>query len=106
MTIRRLVRITALLASIQMAVSCGRVQSAGNNEPVTVRVSSGSPTGNFRPFSEALAKGYAKSMPDLRIQSIETPGSVHNIEALQDGVVDIGVAQASIAYMAYNGQLP
>jgi TRAP transporter TAXI family solute receptor len=45
-------------------------------------------------------------LPDVRIQSIDTPGSVHNIEALQDGTVDIGLAQASIAYMGYNGQLP
>jgi TRAP transporter TAXI family solute receptor len=45
-------------------------------------------------------------MPDVRIQSIETPGSVHNIGALEDGAVDIGLAQAGIAYMAYNGQLP
>jgi len=107
MTHHRLVPIAALLAPILAAsVSCGRVQSAGNNDPLTVRVSSGSPTGNFRPFSEALARSYARLMPDVRIQRIETPGSVHNIEAMQDGTVDIGLAQASIAYMAYNGQLP
>lgn len=44
-------------------------------------------------------------MPDVRIQSVETSGSVHNIGALEDGTVDIGLAQAGIAYLAYNGQL-
>lgn len=98
--------ILGFLPLLACATSCQRVESAaGDKEPATVRVSTGSPTGNFRPFSEALAKSYAELMPDVRIQSIETPGSVHNIEALQDGTVDIGLAQAGIAYMAYNGQL-
>jgi TRAP transporter TAXI family solute receptor len=99
--------ILALLVLAAFVVSCQSVESAaGNRQPVTVRVSTGSPTGNFRPFSEALARRYTELMPDVRIQNIETPGSVHNIEALQDGTVDIGLAQAGIAYMAYNGQLP
>jgi len=95
----------AVLPWLVLAVSCGQVQSAGPDEALTIKISTGSATGNFRPFSEALAKGYAELMPDVRIQSIGTPGSVHNIEALQDGTVDIGLAQAGIAYRAYNGQL-
>jgi TRAP transporter TAXI family solute receptor len=98
--------LVACLPWLMFAASCQNVESAGSREPITVKVSTGSPTGNFRPFSEALAKRYAELMPDVRIQSIETPGSVHNIEALQDGTVDIGLAQAGIAYMAYNGRLP
>lgn len=95
----------ALLPGLLLATACGEVQSAANRDPVVIRISTGSPTGNFRPFSEALARSYAKSMPDVRIERVETPGSVHNIEALQDGTVDIGLAQAGIAYLAYNGQL-
>ena len=88
------------------ALSCGgRVQSAGTEQPVTIRLSTGFPTGNFRPFSEALVKGYARLMPDVRVQQVDTRGSLGNIEALQDGTVDIGLAQAGIAYMAYNGRL-
>ena len=101
----RVPSLLALLAPLLLTAACDQVQSAGNGDPVVIRISTGSPTGNFRPFSEALARSYAKLMPDVRIQSIETPGSVHNIEALQDGTVDIGLAQAGIAYLAYNGQL-
>ncbi len=104
MTILRLLATVAVPPLLAVAVSCGRVETAGNRDPVTIRVSTGSATGNFRPFSEALAKGYAELMPDLRIQSIDTPGSVHNIETLENGTMDIGLAQAGIAYMAYNGQ--
>ena len=97
--------IGVLFALLALAVSCGRVQTAGTGEVVTIRLSTGFPTGNFRPFSEALVKGYAELMPDVRIQPVETPGSLRNMEALQDGTVDIGLAQAGLAYMAYNGHL-
>ena len=94
-----------LLPWLVLTVSCGQVQSATTEKPVTIRMSTGFPTGNFRPFSEALVKGYARLMPDVRIEPVETRGSLRNIEALEDGAVDIGLAQAGIAYMAYNGRL-
>ncbi len=92
---------------LMFATACGgRVESAGAGQPVTIRLSTGFPTGNFRPFSEALVKRYAQLMPDIRIESVDTRGSLRNIEALEDGEVDLGLAQAGIAYMAYNGRLP
>jgi TRAP transporter TAXI family solute receptor len=105
MTGHRLRSIVALLPLVAFAASCGRVQSAGNEEGVAVRFSTGFATGNFRPFSEALIKGYAQLMPDVRIQQIDTTGSLDNIQGLEDGAIDIGLSQAGIAYMAYNGRL-
>jgi TRAP transporter TAXI family solute receptor len=102
----RILPVLALVLPLMFATACGgRVQTAGGGEPVTIRLSTGFPTGNFRPFSEALVKGYARLMPDVRIESVETRGSLGNIEALEDGEVDLGLAQAAIAYMAYNGRL-
>jgi TRAP transporter TAXI family solute receptor len=100
--IQLLVPVLPLLA----ALACGQVQSAEVQGRATIRLSTGFPTGNFRPFSEALAKGYARLMPDVRIEPVDTPGSLRNMEALQEGKVDIGLAQAGMAYMAYNGRLP
>ncbi len=106
MTVHHILKVLALGTSLVAALSCNRVQTAGSSRnPVTIRMTTGSATGNFRPFSEALAKGYTELMPDIRMESIGTPGSVHNLESLQDGTVDIGLAQAGIAYMAYNGRL-
>jgi TRAP transporter TAXI family solute receptor len=92
------------IAGLLAAASCGPVQSAAKEEPVAVRMSTGFATGNFRPFSEALVKGYRELMPDLRVQPVDTSGSIENIQALHDGTVDVGLAQAGIAYMAYNGR--
>ena len=73
---------------------------------MSVRLSTGSPTGNFRPFAQALVQAYAEILPDVHIALIDTPGSVQNLEELEEGTVDLGLAQAGIAYMAYNGRLP
>ena len=97
--------IVAIVPLLLFTVSCERVQSAGAEEPDTIRMSTGFSSGNFRPFSEALVRGYARLMPDIRIELIDTNGSVGNIQGLQDGAVDIGLSQAGIAYMAYNGRL-
>jgi TRAP transporter TAXI family solute receptor len=105
MPVQRVLSISALFSLLWLASGCGPVQSAGGDDRRTIRVSTGFPTGNFRPFSEALVRGYTRLLPDLHIQPVETPGSVSNIEALQEGSVDIGLAQAAIAYMAYNGRL-
>jgi TRAP transporter TAXI family solute receptor len=94
-----------LIASLLFGAACGRVQSAGTEQAATIRMSTGFATGNFRPFSEALIKGYAQLMPDVRIQQIDTTGSLDNIQGLEDGAIDIGLSQAGIAYMAYNGRL-
>jgi uncharacterized protein len=95
----------ALLLMAALAASCGRVDSAASQEHVTVRFSTGFPTGNFRPFTEALVKRYGQLMPDIRIRQVETRGSLGNIAGLEDGTVDVGLSQAGIAYMAYNGRL-
>jgi uncharacterized protein len=99
--------ITALGSALVFTASCGQVQSAGIETPaaITIRMSTGFPSGNFRPFSEALMKGYAQLMPDVRIEQVDTRGSLGNLQRLQDGTVDLGLAQAGIAYMAYNGRL-
>ena len=105
MIVPRVPTFVALIGSLAFVVSCAPVQTAATNQPVTIRLSTGFRSGNFRPFSEALAKGYGQLMPDVRIQQIDTSGSLDNIQGLEDGVIDIGLSQAGIAYMAYNGRL-
>ena len=103
-----LILVTISLATLGL-VSCGSgYAEVGKTAkpPVTVRISSGVPTGTFGPFSESLVKGYAKLLPELRIEPVNLEGSVRNLEALENGAVDLGLAQAGVAYMAYNGRLP
>ena len=87
-------------------VSCGRSHAEVAQPARPIRISAGVPTGTFGPFSESLVRGYAKLLPELRFELVDAPGSVRNLEALENGTVDLGLAQAGIAYMAYNGRLP
>src|SRR5688572_18385150 len=106
MTSRRFTLMTLTL-SAPLLVACeqgGRAEVAGHVR--TIRISAGVPTGTFGPFSEALVRGYAQLLPELRFEHVDKPGSVRNLEALENGTVDLGLAQAGIAYMAYNGRLP
>src|SRR5688572_20591665 len=101
----RILLLAHMIAVLIFAASCRQVQTAATEQPVTIRLSTGFRSGNFRPFSEALAKGYGQLMPDVRIQHVDTSGSLDNIQGLEDGAIDIGLSQAGIAYMAYNGRL-
>ena len=86
--------------------SCRGSRAEATKPPTTIRISAGVPTGTFGPFSESLVRGYAKLLPDLKFELVDLPGSVRNLEALENGSVDLGLSQAGIAYMAYNGRLP
>lgn len=88
------------------AAACGSA-SVGEAAatPPTIRVSTGARAGSFRPLIEALVKRYAELLPDVRIEAVNTPGSLGNLQELQDGTVDIGLAQAGLTHMAYNGRL-
>ena len=98
--------LVVIAMNIPWLVSCERSRAEGGREITRIRMSTGLPTGTFGPFSEALAKGYSELAPELRIEFVDTPGSVRNLEALETGAVDLGLAQSGIAYMAYNGRLP
>lgn len=98
----------ALILLMPWLWSCGNSHAAATATPVPVpiRISTGVPTGTFGPFSEALVRGYRQLFPELRFELVEQSGSVGNLDALENGAVDLGLAQAGIAYMAYNGRLP
>jgi TRAP transporter TAXI family solute receptor len=104
--VSRRAALVVIAMSVPWLVSCERSLAEGGPDITTIRMSTGLPTGTFGPFSEALAKGYAMLAPELRIELVDTPGSVRNLEALETGAVDLGLAQSGIAYMAYNGRLP
>jgi hypothetical protein len=104
--VSRCVTLVVLVLTVPGLASCGHDRADARRETPVIRLSTGLPTGTFGPFSKALARGYAELAPELRIELVDTPGSVRNLDALEDGTVDLGLAQSGIAYMAYNGRLP
>lgn len=68
-----------------------------------VRITTGLPGMTFKPLGEALAAAYAAAVPGLRFEVIETPGSVSNLQRLEAGEAELGLALADVAYTAFNG---
>jgi hypothetical protein len=70
-----------------------------------LRLSTGSPGAGFHPLGVALGRAYRDAFPALNLEVIESPGSVHNVEAIQRGEADIGFAFADVTYVAFVGGL-
>ena len=70
-----------------------------------VRLTSGTPGGGFFPIGDGLARAYATSLPFVDVRLQESAGSVSNVEAIERGEADMGLAFADVAYMAFTGRL-
>jgi TRAP transporter TAXI family solute receptor len=87
-----------------LAVASCEVPRASTPPPV-LRFRTGMPGAGFHPLGEAITSAYLRtpSGPQMDIQ--QSAGSVSNLEALQRGTADLGLAFADVAYMGYAGRL-
>jgi TRAP transporter TAXI family solute receptor len=87
-----------------LVTSCGRAPDT----PISrrqIRIATGLPGMTFKPLGEALRAAYARVMPDVDFDVVESEGSVRNLQHLQDGTAELGLALADVAYMGYNGHI-
>lgn len=70
-----------------------------------IRFTTGTPGARFHPLGQALAVAYGAALPTLDIVSMDSAGSVANVNVLQQGAADLGLSYADVAYMAYVGRL-
>ncbi len=88
------------------AGACSTGEGARSPQPLRVlRLTTGSPGAGFQPLGDALARTYRTAFPHLTVHVIESPGSVRNVEAIQNGEADLGFAFADVAYVAFVGRL-
>ncbi len=71
----------------------------------TVRLTTGTPGAAFYPLSQALERAWAAASPTFDVQTRDSAGSVANVEAIQSGDADVGLAFADVAYTAYVARL-
>jgi TRAP transporter TAXI family solute receptor len=84
--------------------SCASPKTDATQPPPKIRITTGLPGMTFKPLGEALEAAFGKLMPDLRFSVIETAGSVNNLQRLQAGDAELGLALADVTYTAYNGR--
>lgn len=59
----------------------------------------------FASLGRALAGAFATAVPDIPLVTVETPGSVRNLELLGEGQADLAFSLADVAYLSYSGEL-
>jgi TRAP transporter TAXI family solute receptor len=69
----------------------------------TIRIGTGALQGNYYPVGIALARTFAMAMPDVDAEVKVTNGTLSNLDALQNGSVDVAFSYADVAYAAYIG---
>ena len=69
-----------------------------------IRIATGLPEMTFSRLGRDMAVAFQKQMPDLRFAAVETPGSVRNLELLEQGGADLALSLADVAYLAYSGE--
>ncbi|MGD9903553.1 MAG: TAXI family TRAP transporter solute-binding subunit [Vicinamibacterales bacterium] len=98
-------RVAAAVALAATLTGCGGTAPQPGAAATTVRLSSGIPGATFHPLGERLAAGYRRVLPGLTVEIEESPGSVRNVRALQNGTADLGFAFADVTYVAFVGRL-
>lgn len=97
------VRIVVWL-SLSVGVAAGCRQADSVELPrVTIRMATGLPGMTFRPLGEALVVAFRDVLPHVNLTTVETEGSVRNVEFVETGKADLGLALADVAYVGFSG---
>jgi TRAP transporter TAXI family solute receptor len=92
------------LVCVLGGIAC-TANGAGEPQRTRLRLTTGLPGAGFHPLGEDLASAFGRSWVGVDIDIRESPGSVNNVEAIQNGIADVGFAFADVAYTAFVGQL-
>lgn len=63
------------------------------NRTYTVRLATGSPTGEYYAFGQAIAQVTQTNEPKIRVEVVESPGSTKNMEDVHAHAVDLALVQ-------------
>jgi len=97
--------IVGCLSVALAAAACRDVPARAAPTRPVVRVATGLPGASFRPLSEAILKGLRAQLPSIEFVPVDTAGSNVNLEQIQAGSADIGLAYSDGAYRVYIDEL-
>jgi TRAP transporter TAXI family solute receptor len=95
----------AVAVMMLAAFGCGDVPPPVETSPVTIRIATGLPGMTFRPLGEALVVAFKEVLPGVHFTTVETEGSVRNVEFVETGQAELGLALADVAYMGFSGRV-
>lgn len=102
------------MLGVLLAVVCLPVNAA--DDPITFRIGTGGSGGTYLPIGSLIAKAisgtnelnHGKTFyePQLIALAQRSTGSVSNVEDINSGLLEAGLAQADVVHWAYNGTGP
>src|SRR4051794_32188896 len=94
-------RWASALVLVACVGACARPSAAPTRH--TVRIGTGTQRGNYYPVGIALARTFARAMPDVDAEVKVTGGTLANLDELRNGSADVAFSYADVAYAAYVG---
>jgi TRAP transporter TAXI family solute receptor len=92
-------RLSVLLALTGTCVACAPAPRA--SAPVLVRLATGQKGDTYFQVGQAVASFYNTSLPGVSAQVVTTGGSPTNVEAIENGTADLGLATSDTVYRAF-----
>jgi TRAP transporter TAXI family solute receptor len=101
---RTLVMIPALMLAL-LSISCTETDTQAQQEPTIVKVGAGASAGIYDDLVRNIARivNEHQASTGIRLEKVNSTGSIANITALAAGDVQFGIAQADDQYNAVNG---
>ncbi|NCB39709.1 MAG: TAXI family TRAP transporter solute-binding subunit [Erysipelotrichia bacterium] len=98
---KQIIGISALLLAVAITVGGCFGSGLSRNE---YTIATGSKAGVYYPIGETLAMILKKVFPEIKLNILETGGSVENLQLLKEGKVDMALVQNDIAFYATEGE--
>ena len=94
-----------IAAAITLLTSCGNFSSWQKSNRRIITIGSGSKSAMFYPVATAICEIFNKYNQDKGVicKPVLSKGAEYNLEAVENGEFDIGIAQANLQHDAYNG---
>ncbi len=101
---------TILTRNLMTALLCGFISFAIAEKSAAkemINIGTGSRTGVYFPAGTGICTllNAEKELP-MQCEALSTGGSIYNLENLNTGVLQLGIAQADTLYRAWNGEAP
>lgn len=100
-----ILRVTTCVTAMSLLVAACNQPPVKATPTPRIRIATGLPGMTFRSLGDALASAYGDVLTDMTFEVVETPGSVSNVQKLDMGEAELGLALADVAYMGYNGHV-
>lgn len=94
-----------LISSVVAILILGTIMQSCGQEEEHYTIGTGSKGATYYPLAQALCAQIREKF-DFTCEAISTPGSIYNVNALENGEHDLALSQLHIQYQSYKGLKP